>query len=283
MKKIFTTALMAAALAVSANAEDMRIYLQDSAPVNVPDEVTVVHYASGSLDVAGDIKFYVWDNTFTTEAGMDPTYGEYNNWVIGTAGWWGAGYNAPKKRDDAGNLTGFEGIDFTMVNNQWWFHFAFKTDIKDADICVNLGGEIPGKIDGNGNAVMPSVKFNSATTSTQTFDGTWNVVDLPITFFFDQYANEEQAIEEFCKKYFGLNYLTFNGGGASGSKVAFTDVYLYGPATDSVESVEVDSPIVATEYYNFQGQRLYQAPENGMFIVKSVKANGSFEVSKVAK
>lgn len=284
MKKIFTTALMAAALAVSANAEEMRIYLQDSAPVNVPDGVTVVQYAAGSNDVAGDIKFYIWENTFSVEGGMDATYGEYNNWVVGTAGWWGAGYNVPPKRDANGNLTGSEGVDFSMIDATWNLHFAFKTDITDGDICFNIGAEVPGAKDANGNGVMPSIKFNAATSTDYKFDGTWNVVDLPITYFFDQYASEEQAIEEFCKVYRDANYLTFTGGGSTGKKVAFTDIYLYGEgASGAVEGVEVESPVVATEYYNFQGQRLHEAPQHGMFIVKSVKANGSFEVSKVAK
>lgn len=283
MKKIFTMALMAGALAFTANAETMRIYLQDAAPTNVPEEVAVVQYASGDLADPEAIKFYIWENTFSVEAGMDATIGEYNNWVVGTAGWWGAGYNVPPKRDAAGNLTGSNGVDFTMVDSEWSLHFYFKTDITDADICFNLGGEIPGQVDGNGNAVMPSIKFNSATSTDYKFNGTWNEVVLPITYFFDQYANEEAAIENFCKVYRDTNYLTFNGGGAAGSKVAFADVYLFGKGVGAVDGVEVDSPVVAKEYYNFQGQRLHEAPQHGMFIVKSVKANGSFEVSKVAK
>lgn len=58
----------------------------------------------------------------------------------------------------------------------------------------------------------------------------------------------------------------------------------YDVATSGINAVAVDnSPVVTTEYYNFQGQRLNNAPENGMFIVKSIKANGSYNATKVVK
>lgn len=288
MKKIFTTALIATAVVAGASAEQVekRIYLQNEAPVNVPEGVEVVHYAAGDNADASQIHFYIWESTFDVVAGADPTYGDYSIYQIGNVGWWGAGYNVPPKYDKVtGAPTGNAGVDFRSVNEDWKLHFVMKTNITDGDICFNLGAAIPGSLDGNGNAIMPSIKFNAATTTDYKFDNTWNVIDIPVTYFLDQYASAEQGLEEFCKMYRDANYLTFTGGGSAGSEVAFTDIYLYGMGDPgAVEGVEADnSPVVATEYYNFQGQKLAEAPESGLYIVKNVKANGSVAVSKVAK
>lgn len=52
---------------------------------------------------------------------------------------------------------------------------------------------------------------------------------------------------------------------------------------DAVEGIEADSETVAKEYYNLQGQRLNAAPENGVYIIKNIKADGSAKAVKVAK
>lgn len=51
----------------------------------------------------------------------------------------------------------------------------------------------------------------------------------------------------------------------------------------SVEAIESNAPEVARAFYNFQGQRLNAEPENGMYIIRSVKADGSVKAIKVAK
>lgn len=51
----------------------------------------------------------------------------------------------------------------------------------------------------------------------------------------------------------------------------------------AIEDVMVDSKTVAVEYYNIQGQQLNAEPENGLFIKKAIKANGTVEATKVAK
>jgi len=52
-----------------------------------------------------------------------------------------------------------------------------------------------------------------------------------------------------------------------------------------VESVmeESNAPVVSRSFYNFQGQRLSSEPENGMYIIRSVKADGTVKAEKVAK
>lgn len=46
---------------------------------------------------------------------------------------------------------------------------------------------------------------------------------------------------------------------------------------------ESNAPVVSTSYYNFQGQRLSSEPDNGMYIIRTVKADGTVKATKVAK
>lgn len=53
--------------------------------------------------------------------------------------------------------------------------------------------------------------------------------------------------------------------------------------SDAVKTVVSDSPVVSSTYYNFQGQRLASEPQHGLYIVRSVKADGTVVSKKVAK
>lgn len=59
----------------------------------------------------------------------------------------------------------------------------------------------------------------------------------------------------------------------------------YDAGTLSVEGIAIESlaPVVATDYYNFQGIRLNEAPEHGIYIVREYKADGSVVSRKVVK
>lgn len=57
----------------------------------------------------------------------------------------------------------------------------------------------------------------------------------------------------------------------------------YNVLTASVTAVESEAPVVSRSFYNFQGQRLNSEPENGMYIIRSVKADGTVKAVKVAK
>ncbi len=55
-------------------------------------------------------------------------------------------------------------------------------------------------------------------------------------------------------------------------------------AAAGVDNVAKDNvEVVAVEYYNIQGQKLNAAPENGIFIQKNIKADGSINNVKVVK
>ncbi|MDE6243478.1 MAG: hypothetical protein K2M14_05660 [Muribaculaceae bacterium] len=51
----------------------------------------------------------------------------------------------------------------------------------------------------------------------------------------------------------------------------------------SVETVVSDSPVVGTQYFNLQGQRLNVAPQQGIFIQREIKADGTVKATKIAK
>ncbi len=63
-----------------------------------------------------------------------------------------------------------------------------------------------------------------------------------------------------------------------------TQTYHITLAAAGVDNVAKDNvEVVAVEYYNIQGQKLNVAPENGIFIQKNIKADGSVNNVKVVK
>lgn len=54
-------------------------------------------------------------------------------------------------------------------------------------------------------------------------------------------------------------------------------------ATGGVQGVGVEAETVATDYYNFQGIRMNNAPEQGIYIVREHKADGTVVSHKVVK
>lgn len=69
----------------------------------------------------------------------------------------------------------------------------------------------------------------------------------------------------------------------------FTDWAGYGsPAPEAfaiagIDDVAADVETIAVEYYNIQGQKLNAAPENGLYIQKAIKADGTIKASKLVK
>lgn len=50
-----------------------------------------------------------------------------------------------------------------------------------------------------------------------------------------------------------------------------------------VEEVISNAPVVSTQYFNLQGQRLNAAPQQGIFIQREIKADGTVKTAKIAK
>lgn len=51
----------------------------------------------------------------------------------------------------------------------------------------------------------------------------------------------------------------------------------------AIDDVTIDAETIAVEYYNIQGQKLNAAPENGLYIQKAIKADGTVKASKLVK
>lgn len=51
----------------------------------------------------------------------------------------------------------------------------------------------------------------------------------------------------------------------------------------AISGNESNAPVVGVEYYNFQGVRMANAPQKGLYIVRELKADGTVSVKKVAK
>lgn len=116
--------------------------------------------------------------------------------------------------------------------------------------------------------------------------------DLPswITVEPSDEANEEGEFSGLVKVFMDVEKLP-EGEAGRGVKVKFSypgASYVFTVTQgdyefDAVEGIESDSETVAKEYYNLQGQKLNAAPENGVYILKSIKADGSYKSVKVAK
>lgn len=60
----------------------------------------------------------------------------------------------------------------------------------------------------------------------------------------------------------------------------------YAPACAVVTDVEIispDLPVSSYEYYNLQGAKLVKEPEEGLFIEKAIRIDGSFSTKKILK
>ena len=56
-------------------------------------------------------------------------------------------------------------------------------------------------------------------------------------------------------------------------------------STLAVEEIAADgnAPVIGREYYNFQGIRLNEAPQKGLYMVREMKADGTVSVKKIAR
>ncbi len=278
MNKLFTT-LALAAFATSAFAGvpvQKRLQMWGPYINHAPNEDVIMDALPGNNDVPGDYHFYIWENTFSVEGGMDNTVGEYQNFVC-NQGWAGCGLNIPKTKDDSGNPTGVKPFPAKDMTDQWRVHFMWKTDM-DCKITIGFGPEIGGQ----------RAEFAYTSASDYKFDGTWNTVDLPMTDLLDQFTNTE---EDMIYMLFFRNWTDVNlfsavstDGCVAGGRYAIADMYFYfDTEEDGVEAIAAEGEVVAEEYYTFDGIKMAEAPQKGIYLVKKTFDNGAVKTVKVAK
>lgn len=274
MKKIFTLALAAAAATSAFNADAVQGRLNVWGPfVNVPEDAVVVFNAMDQLGENGNLdkyQLYIWESTLNIESGMDATVGEYQNFVCANGkGWAGLGVNIAKK-SEAPNIVPFPAKE---MNSNWRLHFMYKNN-QAANFKLQVGPEI--------GTVQPEFKFSDS------HDGTWQTVDMPVTDILDQYVNTDEETVEIM---FFRNWTDVNLWGAlavdgvvDGGSYALADMYYYTDNyTNSVNGIEAEGNVVAEDYYSFDGKKLAEAPQQGLYLVKKTFENGAVKTLKVAK
>lgn len=222
---------------------------------------------NGNLD---KYQLYIWESTLNIESGMDATVGEYQNFVCtNVKDWAGLGVHIAKK-SEAPNIVPFPAKE---MNSNWRLHFMYKNN-QAANFVLQVGPNI-------GN-VLPEFKFSDS------HDGTWQTVDMPVTDILDQYVNTD---EETVENMFFRNWTDVNLWGAvavegvvEGGSYALADMYYYTDNyTNSVNGIEAEGNVVAEDYYSFDGKKLAEAPQQGLYLVKKTFENGAVKTLKVAK
>ena len=73
-------------------------------------------------------------------------------------------------------------------------------------------------------------------------------------------------------------------GVVDGGSYALADMYYYTDNyTNSVNGIEAEGNVVAEDYYSFDGKKLAEAPQQGLYLVKKTFENGAVKTLKVAK
>lgn len=129
----------------------------------------------------------------------------------------------------------------------------------------------------------------------------WNNIPYP----FEMTNSEDSRIYKIGlgDKNFGMNSHFVSNLGADVSVAFKGDLKYHYDATDymkvkecpavgtadastlAVEEIAADgnAPVIGREYYNFQGIRLNEAPQKGLYMVREMKADGTVSVKKIAR
>lgn len=278
MKKIFTLALAALAATSLFAQDEVQNRLQVWGPyVNVPANANVIFDANdqtGEIGQVGKYQLYIWENTLSIAAGMDAAVGEYQDFVCGGLNWAGLGLNVPKMKDEAGNPTGVVPFPAKQMDASWNLHFMWKNDMP-CQFALQVGPNI-------GN-VQPEFKFPNG----QGNNGSWQTVDVPVTDILDQYVNTDEETVEimFFRNWTDVNLFgaVVTDGTVNGGHFALADMYFYKNGTMSVKGIEAEGNVIAEDYYSFDGKKLAEAPQQGLYLVKKTFENGAVKTVKVAK
>lgn len=205
-----------------------------------------------------DNNLWVWDNTLQAGDATNPGVGDhfdgYASFVVGTAGWSGAGYNC------------------TSLNTEWWnadtrFHIAYMspaTAPASIAIIVADGGDMgsqPAKValgdafNDNG-AIFPAVGPKAGDD--------WQGIDISFSDLKKLYPTFDwKAVKEWKG-----NIMSFLAGGVTGQAFAFDAIYFYqlgdGSGINGISADEAEWVVTANtvnvagangiELYNLGGQ-----------------------------
>lgn len=280
MKKIFTLALAAAAVATASaqyTIDPSTSVVASKGGFNFVDYIVLSDAGVAELEKAGGKITYIgpnpdegrnlwiWDNTFNgIECGprVDMEEGDAIALEVGAVGWSGAGF------DEQG-----DGINTAKFDSNTRLHIAYQTPTGNAPASlafIIMDGKAlaedgltdlvsaPAKIavgtafDDNGT-VFPAV--GPAATDE------WQAIDLSLADLKKLYP----AFSPVLNQYWKGNVLSFLAGGVQGKTIALDAIYFYGTAASGVEGVEADaefilgnstlnSTVAGIQVYDLQGR-----------------------------
>lgn len=157
---------------------------------------------------------YPWDNTLNFgNADGTNSFGEqgnYMNFVVGTASWFGLGYNIANKP-----------VNLSAINSSYNLHFAVKTTYTGPiQFTVNDGVKDAKLVFGKEayDNVQPVGDF--------TRDGNWHEVIVPVKYMTSVFGTDFTVNNAFVG-----NIFTIVGGAANGQSISYDAVFFYGPAS----------------------------------------------------
>lgn len=157
---------------------------------------------------------WIWDNTYVAigRDGQVNSFGweeGYNKFAVASVGWSGLGFN-------------LENEDLSMIDSEWWFHFAMRANDVDLHTAhtVNVG-----------KAKFMVGPSDGKTASIGDFrrDGEWYYFDIPVS-----------ALEQFYTPNIGLkagyndNIITFSSGGITDAELCFDNMFFYKSSTKEI-------------------------------------------------
>lgn len=195
--------------------------ITDAVLISTSQGVTGHLYAAGANVTDYNVNntnrnLYIWENTYVPvdRSGQINSFGweeGYNKFTVASVGWSGLGFN-------------IAGEDLSMVNGNWWLHFAMRAN----DVDIHSAHEMwVGKakfIVGPSNGKLASVgDFRR--------DGEWYYFDIPVS-----------ALEQFYAPAMGLNanfndnIISFMSGGLTDAELCIDNIFFYKSADKEIPS-----------------------------------------------
>lgn len=281
MKKSLLLAAALVAGAATMQAETTRIYV-GFAPDPLPENAeAILPGTEGDVNAWQLYLWMGWDNraiVASASSGFDSAADlSYTEIVQANQyGYFGATLGPAEGSTMKFNLKG--------VKEDWVYKYVFRTDIPTG-CYVAVGREA-------GPANKPyQIDITPANYPDFDFTGKkWNTLEVPVTDFMDYINMGDDAtnLAVFTSNWAG-NWMVIGsiGDGVPDGKfiqVAYS-VFESPNADDqgAIDDVAVDAETVAVEYVDIQGRVLSAEPENGLFIKKEIKADGTVKTTKIVK
>ena len=274
-----------------AQAETTRYYL-GFAPEELPTNAEA--FLPGATDDPAAWQLYIWmgwDNraiVASSSEGYDSAVGKYVTYTEAND------YNYFGINIQALADATVPRVRLSNVDYDWTFKMTFKTDCPGG--CYMTVGPW-------GLATEPyKVNITPADFPDVDFTGMkWNTIEVPASKFIDHMGADDEdtnlLLFRSAISYTGndgqlKSWLVSGSNDAPigsdnhGKSISYAACWFESPNADdqgAVDDIMTDAETVAVEFIDIQGRILSVEPENGLFIKKEIKSDGSVKTSKVVK